>query len=431
MPWILSTNKHFFRPLNGKIRGAGQVLVQGCNGSGKTSLLLALIGKREYKGSIRIDGVEARDLSYDAISNLVSILPQDPVAIPGTFEDNLFLTQYTDPNRELEPVDDFLTGILEKLDLVHLTEPDGEGFDSLVSQMMLSEGQIALLNLARCAIDVLGKQTRVVVIDDMFSKLDDEYADRAKDFIQNAFKACIVLVAETNSESHLQVKGLTPLDEEYQDHPDSAQRAATVEEVRQYHKARKGKNIPDEAPPPPRPNPPDPFFEPKRPAPRPPPRPPKKKTYTVKSAMAEYTRDTTAPNTRQTRRRRNTNAEDGAAADAPNVGDPASTGGEASDPNPDGSLTAREMVMINALRGIPSEHTRRRDEERRERRRKMRESNPGAFPDGEDYDEDDWMYNARPAKPGTVEYQIQQFVIRFMIGFAIVCAVVILLIIFL
>lgn len=277
-----------YRPLNGKIQGSGQVLVRGCNGSGKTLLLLALLGKHEYTGSIRVGNVEVRDLSSDVIERSISVMPQDPIALPGTFKDNLSLTQYTNPQLDLKPVKKTLTGILDKLDLLHLTGSAGEGYNNLVSDMRLSPGQIALMNLARCAIDVVLKKTRIVVIDDLFSKLDWEYTAMAKEFINRAFKACIVIVAESTSDQRLSVRGFTPLDEAYPNPNvfNPLYLAAVDKDVRSYHRALRDAVVPFREPimpelvsisgPPPHsnPHPPDrndPLFTPKRPAPRPPP----------------------------------------------------------------------------------------------------------------------------------------------------------------
>lgn len=176
-------------------------------------MLLALLGKREYKGSIRIGGVEARDLSSEAVGQVSSITPQDPIKFPGTLESNLYLRESEQPETKAtsDAINELLNGILEKLGLFHLSGPAETGYKQLVSDIPLSQGQIVLVNLARCAMDVLQKQKRIVLIDDVFSKLDQEYADMAKDFIARAFRSCIVIQAQTTSAPHLSIHGVQPL----------------------------------------------------------------------------------------------------------------------------------------------------------------------------------------------------------------------------
>lgn len=240
---LLSILMIYFRPLNGKISETGHVLVQGCNGSGKTSLLLALLGMREYKGSIRIGGIEARDLNSDAISQISSITPQDPIKFPGTLESNLYLRESGQPETKAtsDAVNELLNGMLEMLGLFHLSGPAEDGYKKLVSEIPLSQGQIVLVNLVRCAMDVLQKKKRIVLIDDVFSKLDKDYADMARDFISRAFGACIVIQAETTNAPHLSIQGVQPLTvgaAEIGFHPLPASQFYTWdEEIRQYFRS--------------------------------------------------------------------------------------------------------------------------------------------------------------------------------------------------
>lgn len=391
-----------------------------------------------------------RDLSSEVISRVVSIVPQDPVALPGTFEKNLFLTQYTHPDLAVDRLDEFLTGILDKLDLLHLTEPAKEGFQKLVCEMRLSQGQIALLNLARCAVEVLGKKTRIVVIDDMFSRLDREHADMAKAFISRAFRACIVVIAETTSDARLSVSGLTSLDADNVNSSGyDAQRIAVIdEEVRQWYKtghegtetqtqptpttsggpsvecstASAGASSEDAAAssanshpsdplnaavpttsPMPSADPPtssspdtkDPWLEPRRPAPRP---PVKRQTASsvveppqvaVKTTIVQYD-----PSIFDA---------EGSANVVPEGIDGADGVDKTPDRGPDGIGMDGERMAMDARQDIPAD--------------RAFQMYPGAYPEGDrkgdGANEDDW------SQPGSVEHKVQQGFMLFVITYAL------------
>lgn len=53
------------------------ISVVGPNGAGKTTLIRVLCGLyRTYQGSVKIAGREVRDLPVDALSRVVSLVPQ-------------------------------------------------------------------------------------------------------------------------------------------------------------------------------------------------------------------------------------------------------------------------------------------------------------------------------------------------------------------
>ncbi|WP_225727786.1 MULTISPECIES: thiol reductant ABC exporter subunit CydD [unclassified Nocardia] len=71
----------------------GQITVlTGPNGSGKSTVLQAILGLIEPdRGSVRIDGVDVRELDSGTWWSRVAWLPQRPVLVPGTLRENIEL----------------------------------------------------------------------------------------------------------------------------------------------------------------------------------------------------------------------------------------------------------------------------------------------------------------------------------------------------
>jgi len=78
------------RGLTVDITPGQRVGIVGRTGAGKSSMLIALLRLVEADGgSIKLDGVELRDLGLDDVRGRVSIIPQDPVLFTGSVRSNL------------------------------------------------------------------------------------------------------------------------------------------------------------------------------------------------------------------------------------------------------------------------------------------------------------------------------------------------------
>ncbi|WP_305815629.1 heme ABC transporter permease/ATP-binding protein CydD [Photobacterium leiognathi] len=78
-------------PLTFDINANEHVALVGPSGAGKTSLLNALLGFLPYHGSIKVNGIELKELNHSEWRQAISWVGQNPLLIHGTIYDNITL----------------------------------------------------------------------------------------------------------------------------------------------------------------------------------------------------------------------------------------------------------------------------------------------------------------------------------------------------
>ncbi|CAA9327481.1 MAG: FIG00864516: hypothetical protein [uncultured Frankineae bacterium] len=140
------------------VRAGELVLLLGQVGSGKSSLLGALAGLVDHRGSLRWNGVEVRDPQVFLRPGQVAHVAQVPRVLSGSFGDNLRLDHFREVGAA---VDDARLG---------RDVADAGGVDALVGHrgVRLSGGQVQRLALARA----LSSSAELLLADDVSSALD-------------------------------------------------------------------------------------------------------------------------------------------------------------------------------------------------------------------------------------------------------------------
>ncbi|WP_028049197.1 ABC transporter ATP-binding protein [Cellulomonas sp. URHD0024] len=138
----------------------------GLTGSGKTTLLQLVPRLHDVTaGSVRIDGVDVRDLTRDDLRRAVSVAFEDPILFSASVRDNVLLgADVTGP-----AADALLQEALAvaRAEFVHGL-PDGLGTIIGEEGLSLSGGQRQRIALARA----IAVRPRVLVLDDPLSALD-------------------------------------------------------------------------------------------------------------------------------------------------------------------------------------------------------------------------------------------------------------------
>ncbi len=163
--------------------------VIGSTGSGKTTLLSLVPRLMDAtSGSVRVDGVDVRDLDPELLWRRVGLVPQKPYLFTGTVASNLRFGDET-------ATDDALWEALEVAQAADFVRAMPGGLESAVSQggTNLSGGQRQRIAIARALV----RRPEIYLFDDSFSALDLATDARLRAALRPATRdASVVIVAQ-------------------------------------------------------------------------------------------------------------------------------------------------------------------------------------------------------------------------------------------
>ncbi|KAJ5704274.1 multidrug resistance-associated protein [Penicillium malachiteum] len=158
-----------------------KIAVCGKSGSGKTSLVLALLQMMEVQeGKVQVDGINLKDLEPDSIRSSLSIVSQDQFFLPGPVRLNM------DPHDNAS--DEIIEQAIRLVGLWDRISADG-GLDMELKSSEWSIGEKQLLALARAMII----QSHILILDEATGSVDLETEDIMQKIITEHFKSHTVI----------------------------------------------------------------------------------------------------------------------------------------------------------------------------------------------------------------------------------------------
>lgn len=161
--------------------------IVGHTGAGKTTLTNLLL--RYYpirSGSIKINGQDIRDLSFEDLRDEIGLVLQDPWMFEGTIDENL---RYAKDGLSQEEIDRVIT--IARLEETISRMPDGLQTDLGENAQNLSQGEKQLLTIARALL----KDPDILILDEATSSVDTRLEKKLQAAMEDVMKnrTCFVI----------------------------------------------------------------------------------------------------------------------------------------------------------------------------------------------------------------------------------------------
>jgi len=153
-----------FKDFNLKIRKGEKLAIVGHTGAGKTSLVSILARFYEFQGgSIKIDGLDIRNMTLDSFRKNIGIVQQDVFLFSGTLEENICYGKHDASNEELWKA-------IRAVHAEELIKYLPEGIKTQVGERGkgLSMGQKQIISFARAILS----DPKILILDEATSSVD-------------------------------------------------------------------------------------------------------------------------------------------------------------------------------------------------------------------------------------------------------------------
>lgn len=177
------------------------VALVGPTGSGKSTIAtLAARLVDPDSGAVRIDGVDARELSAESLAATAALVPQTPFVFDDSVRENITLSRHLDGTGDGAAVDERVWQALRLAQADGFVSALADGLDTTVGERgtTLSGGQRQRIALARALV----RRPRLLVLDDATSSVDPQVEARILDGLRSGLRdadATVLVVAYRQS----------------------------------------------------------------------------------------------------------------------------------------------------------------------------------------------------------------------------------------
>lgn len=173
-------DKILINDLNAEVKSGQMVAIVGPTGAGKTTLINLLMRFYDIKGgSIKIDGVDTRDMKREDLRSMFGMVLQDTWLFNGTIHDNIEYGRFGATKEEIVKA--------AKIANVHhfiKTLPDGYNMFLNEEASNISQGEKQLLTIARAIIS----DPSILILDEATSSVDTRLEQLLQKAMQNIMK---------------------------------------------------------------------------------------------------------------------------------------------------------------------------------------------------------------------------------------------------
>ncbi len=159
-------DRHILECVNLAIRPGEMIGLVGSSGAGKTTLVNLLCRFYDVSsGSIRVDGIDVRELSLRDLRRQIGLVLQEPFLFFGTIKENV---SYGRPEASQEEIEAAARAALAHDFIMKLPQ----GYDSVVGErgQLLSGGERQRISIARALL----VNPRILILDEATSSVDNE-----------------------------------------------------------------------------------------------------------------------------------------------------------------------------------------------------------------------------------------------------------------